>query len=394
MNIVMIGPFGLRPKGTMSVRALPMARALAARGHRVELILPPWSWPPDSGREWQADGVRVANIALPPPIPLLRHLIITGRLVRRALRTNPDVIHCFKPKAYAGLAAMIIWALKGLGLVRARLVVDSDDWEGPGGWNEIERYSWLEKRLFAFQERWGLTHCDGLTVASRALQTLAWSLGVAPAKVFYVPNGSEERGERREERGDGGSVVLLYTRFFEFQVERVVEIFRRVLAGVPEARLLVVGKGLFGEEERLLALAEEADLAQRVIYAGWVEPEELPGVFAAADVAICPYDDTLVNRARCAVKLVDLMAAGLPIVADDVGQNGEYIEHGVSGLLIEPGDVEAFAAGVVRLLRDKELRGQLGREARRRVGGMFAWQRLVTEVERAYGWKGEGGEET
>jgi hypothetical protein len=186
----MIGPFGLRPKGTMSVRALPMAKALVARGHRVEMLLPPWSWPSDSGREWEEEGVRVVNITLPSPIPLLRHLIITGRLVRRALETNPDVVHCVKPKAYAGLAAMALWALKKLGLTRARLVVDSDDWEGPGGWNEIERYSWLEKRLFAFQERWGLTHCDGLTVASRALETLAWSLGASPGRVFYVPNGS------------------------------------------------------------------------------------------------------------------------------------------------------------------------------------------------------------
>ena len=84
MNVVMIGPFGLRPKGTMSVRALPMAQALAARGHRLEMLLPPWSWTSDSGREWEADGVRVVNITLPPPIPLFQHLLITGRLVRRA----------------------------------------------------------------------------------------------------------------------------------------------------------------------------------------------------------------------------------------------------------------------------------------------------------------------
>ena len=388
MNIVMIGPFGLRPKGTMSVRALPMAQALAARGHRVEMLLPPWNWPQDSGREWETDGVRVVNIALPPPIPLLRYLIITGRLVRRALKANPDVIHCFKPKAYAGLAAMVIWALRKLGLAGVRLVVDSDDWEGPGGWNEIERYSWLEKRFFAFQERWGLTHCDGLTVASRALQTLAWSLGVAPGKVFYMPNGivrMRDAGSRMHDDLGPGPTILLYTRFFEFQVERVIEIFRRVLAEVTEARLLVVGKGLFGEEERLLALAGEAGLAQQVVYAGWVETEELPGTFAAAAVAICPCDDTLINRARCAVKLVDLMAAGMSIVADDVGQNGEYLEHGVSGLLVEPGDVEAFAAGVVRLLRDEELRSQLSRQARRRVREKFAWERLVEMVERAYG---------
>ena len=66
MRIVMIGPFGLRPKGTMSVRALPLAKALVANGHRVDVIMPPWSYPQDSGREWEEDGVSIRNVTLPP----------------------------------------------------------------------------------------------------------------------------------------------------------------------------------------------------------------------------------------------------------------------------------------------------------------------------------------
>ena len=147
-------------------------------------------------------------------------------------------------------------------------------------------------------------------------------------------------------------VILLYTRFFEFAVERVVDIFQRVLTEIPQARLLVVGRGFFGEEERLKELMREAGIAERLVYVDWVEPEELPAYFAAADVAIYPYDDILINRTKCSVKLIDLMAAGVPVVADDVGQNREYIVHGVSGLLVPAGETNTFAASVVRLLRD------------------------------------------
>jgi len=442
MRIVMIGPFGLRPKGTMSVRALPLAKALVARGHRVDILMPPWSCPQDSGREWEEDGVGIHNITLPPRLPLLWHLIVTWLLMRRALALRPDVIHCFKPKGYAGLAAMAFWFLRRL--TKTRLVVDSDDWEGRGGWNEVEPYTGLQRRFFAWQERWGLTHCDALTVASRALETIVWSLGVAPSKVFYVPNGVlRERmaggrgaGEQRSEevrqglrstqapgsvhkaplglgltgrrplyaepggfspgRGDDEKsppllrkralrpTVLLYTRFFEFQVERVVGVFQRVLAEVPEAKLLVVGRGFFGEEERLRELMQEAGMAHCLIYADWVEPEELPAYFAAADVAIYPYDDTLINRTKCAVKLIDLMAAGVPVVADDVGQNGEYIEHGISGLLVPPGETDTFASSVVKLLRDESLRAKLGRGAQKRVFEEFDWGKLAVRVEEAY----------
>jgi glycosyltransferase involved in cell wall biosynthesis len=178
--------------------------------------------------------------------------------------------------------------------------------------------------------------------------------------------------------------VLLYTRFFEFQVERVVDIFQRVLAEVPEARLLVVGKGFFGEEEHLKELMQEAELADHLVCADWVEPEELPIYFAAADVAIYPYDDTLINRTKCSVKLIDLMAAGVPVVADDVGQNREYLVHGTSGLLVPAGEMDTFARSVVQLLRDKSLREKLGRGARKRACGEFNWGNLVTRVEKAY----------
>ncbi|TEU14171.1 MAG: glycosyltransferase WbuB [Anaerolineales bacterium] len=390
MRVIFIGPFGLRIKGTMSRRALPMAKVLVTRGHQVDVILPPWDCPEDSGQEWEEEGIGVHNIVLPPRFPLLFHLLVTWRLVRRALTLKPDVVHCFKPKAYAGLSAMAIWFFQRLGLTKVRLVVDSDDWEGWGGWNEIGHYTWTQKRFFAWQERWGLTHCDAVTVASQALQTLAWSLGVAPKRVFYVPNGANLQPPTSNLQPPFS--VLLYTRFFEFQAERVIEVFERVAAEVPEGEFLIVGKGLFGEEEKLLRLASQRGLADRMVYAGWVEPAQLASCLAAADVAIYPLDDNLLNRARCSVKLVDLMAAGLAIVAEDVGQSSEYIEHGRSGLLVEAGDTGAFARCVVRLLRDKSLRGALGNEARRRVCEEFAWERLVERIESAYHRKGEVNE--
>jgi len=387
MRVVFIGPFGLRAKGTMSRRAMPMARALAARGHQVDIILPPWDCLEDSGREWEEEGVGVHNIALPPRFPLLFHLLVTWRLVRRALVLEPDVVHCFKPKAYAGLSATAIWFLQRLRLTKVRLVVDSDDWEGWGGWNELGHYTWAQKRFFAWQERWGLTHCDAVTVASRALQTLTWSLGVAPKRVFYVPNGANLQPPISNLQPP--FMVLLYTRFFGFQAERVIEVFERVAAEVPEVKFLIVGKGLSGEEEKLLRLTSQRGLADRMVYAGWVESTELPRYLAAADVAIYPLDDNLLNRARCSAKLVDLMAAGLAIVAEDVGQSSEYIQHGRSGLLVKAGDTEALARCVIRLLRDKGLRGALGNEARRRVCEEFVWERLVERIESAYHRKGE-----
>ena len=394
MRIVFVGPFAMQPKRTMAVRALPMAKALAARGHEMLVLLPPWDHPDDAGKEWVDGTIPIRNVRLPMRLPILEHAVLTWRLLRAAWRFRPDAIHCFKPKSYAGLTAWAVLQHKRLGYLRAQLVVDADDWEGAGGWNELGHYTWLQKRFFAWQERWGLTHCDAVTVASRALETIAWSLGIPPAKVHYVPNGwspeegvapSPQAAELRQKLGIGDApVALLYTRFFEFSKVRALAILRGVLDAVPGTQWLIVGKGLFGEEEQLLAMAREDGLAGRITYAGWVPPQQLPAYFGLAQVAIYPFDDTLVNRCKCAVKLTDLLAAGVPVVADGVGQNCEYIEDGASGLLITPGDNGAFVSAVVRVLRDSELAAHLGAAAQESMRSEYAWRTLAEKVDRTY----------
>ena len=387
MRIVMIGPFGMYPRSTMRVRALPMAKALTVRGHQVVILLPPWQNREDEGVEWEDDGVAVSNIRLPPPVPGLFHLFTAARLARQALSYRPDVIHLFKPKAYSGLAHRLLTLSPRRSSIR--LVVDTDDWEGAGGWNEMGEYSSIERKVFAWQERWGLTHADRVTVASRSLEGLVWSLGVKPEQVHYVPNGTWNPPPVQQPGSAAQPIILLYTRFFEFPVSRVIQLLRLVRDNVSDARLLVVGKGFFGEENQLLNLAQEAGLADAVEYAGWVEADALPDHFGKASVAIYPFDDTLVNRTKCAVKLLDLLAAGVPVAAEAVGQNREMIHHGETGLLVEPDNVEEFAAAVISLLNDRGLARQLGQSAAADVRSRFSWNRLVDDVELAY--KGQIG---
>lgn len=387
MRIAFVGPFGLKPKGTMAVRALPLAKALTARGHTVAMFLPPWSYAQDAGRVYDDADVRVENVAVTP------RAFIPPRLVSRVRAFQPDVVHVFKPKAYAGMTQWLLWQMRRARLFKARIVLDTDDWEGAGGWNDREDYSGAEKKFFAWQEQWGLKHADGVTTASRALETIVWSLGAPRERVVYVPNGvnplpaSEmSRDATRTRYGlQDARVLLLYTRFFEYDMSRLAEVLTRVFTELPDAKLLLVGKGLFGEEKQFLEMAIARGWRERVVDAGWVELTQLRAVFAAADVALYPFDDTLINRCKCPVKLIDLLAAGVPVVGEAVGQLREYIEKDVSGILVAPRDVDAFARELIVLLRDANLRARLGKNAAERMARDYAWGKLAERVEGAYG---------
>ncbi|GAB4432099.1 MAG: glycosyltransferase family 4 protein [Anaerolineae bacterium] len=391
MKIVFVGPFGLQPKGTMSVRALPLARALVGRGHTVSALIPPWDDPQRAGDTFIDGGVTVENLPLPGPVPLLFHILLTRRLAARALALRPDVVHLFKPKAYAGLAHLLLFWLRRLGGPAPRLVLDTDDWEQ--AWNDVLPYSAAQKRLFAWQERWGLAHADAVTAASRELVRLAETVR-GPHGIHYLPNGCRSGPNQpppasgqavRSRYGVGDApLILLYSRFAEFRPGRIVALVGQVAAQLPAARWLVVGKGLYGEHTQLADQLAEAGLSSTVHFAGWLPQEELPGVFAAAGVAVHPYDNTPINRAKCSVKLIDLLQAGLPVVADAVGQNTEYIEDGVSGLLTPPEDDAAMAASLVRLLQSPRLRESLGQAACQRVTRHFNWSLLAQTAEKAY----------
>ena len=401
MRVVMVGPFGLQRKGTLRARALSIGRALAARGHTVMLLVPPWDSPSQAGRTWEEQGVRIVNVTLPPRLPLVFHVWLTWYLVRAVLAARPDVVHCFKPKAYAGLTHFALYWLRRLGRVAptVRLVVDEDDWER--AWNAVEPYSAAQKHFFAWQEAWGLRHADAVVVASRELERLVRAEGVPPGRVFCVPNGIWPGAFERSAARAGAvrmlweledaPVVLLYSRFLEFRLERIVTILDLLRRSEPRVRLFVVGEGLYAEESELDDLLAAAGLGSHVVFTGWAHSQQLPDYFAAADVAIFPFDDTLINRTKCSVKLVELLAAGLPVVADAIGQNTEYIQDGETGVLVAPEDDAAFAAAVLRLLGDPALRQRLGEAAAQRTRARFAWPDLAQEVERAYSAAGSGG---
>lgn len=385
LRVVLLGGFGMQPKATMAFRALPLGQALAARGHEVTLIVPPWDHPEDAGRTWDAGGVRIVNTAVPERAQAPRIIAALRSAVRGA---HPDVVHIFKPKGYSGLVMLL---LRGI-----PVVLDTDDWEGVGGWNDRGIYPAMQRRLFAWQERSLPGRAAHVTVASRTLETQQWSFGLPPERVAYLPNALDTAryaAWRDEEQiatdaaavrgrlGLNGPTVLLYTRFVEFALEFIAAAFRHVRARCPAARLLIVGGSLHGED--VTVSRAFTDLGDAVVVAGYVPFADIPAHIRAADVAIVPFADTLINRAKSSVKTLDLLAAGQVVVATAVGENASAIRQNETGVLVPPDDA-ALADAVVALLNDPARARALGDAARERAWREQTWQAQIGTVEAVY----------
>lgn len=388
MRIAMVGPFGLHPNKTMSSRALGFARPLVKRGHELCLFMPPWQTPEEGDKYWEEGGVEFRYV------PVTASVVgIARRLILEILAWQPDIVHCFKPKAYSGLVAWWLWYFHRK---KVRVVVDSDDWEGWGGWNDRAPYSPFQKRFFSWQERWGMSHCHRLTVASKALQSIAWSHGIDDGQIIYLPNGtglpelnvpkSSDIIDRRRLLGiEKRPVLLLYSRFFEHEPSRLVKVLAGVKSAIPNLAILIIGTSLFEADAAQLqqGLAEHSILPA-VVDLGWMEANELPLLLSSADVALYLMDDTLLNRTKCPVKLADLIAFGVPVVAEAVGQVTEYILDGRNGRLCAPGDVNGLIDRTVALLQNEPDRRRMADYAKSHYRRNFSWDLLADHLCEAY----------
>ena len=385
LRVTMLAPFGIRPKGTLSARMLPLAQALVRRGHAVSIIAPPVQNPQDAGRRAVYAGVPVTHTPLPSWPGAAGVAQQVQSLLRAALAERPDLVHLFKPKGYSGLAALLLRALRP----NLPLLVDTDDWEGWGGWNELLPYPRAAKMLFAWQERDLPRRAAGQPII----------IGTSAAIRSRTSNSQKRVYNSIEHCVPfcGGFSMLncsfsipitpfgrYITRSGGTPKPQTCACKVRLATVTVAARLLVVGRGERGEERELLRLAARAGIAAAIDYRGWVEPHAIPALLASADIALVPIDDTLINRARSSAKLLELMAAGLPIVAGRVGEVAEYIEDRRSGLLVAPGDPAALARATLMLLADPMLRTRLGRAAQERAAQHFGWDRLALQAEAAY----------
>jgi glycosyltransferase involved in cell wall biosynthesis len=385
MKIAFVCGFAWEPKGTARLRAFPLAVELVNKGHEVSLFLTPYDNPAESGREYTEEGVRIQNLEV-GKIPGLRHVRLLMRLCRAIDRYSPDVVHIFKPKGYAGAACSYL-LIKGF----RSIVLDCDDWEGWGGWNDIKDYPWVVKEYIDRQEKWLIRRAPVVTAASRTLEYRAAELRGNSRNVLYIPNcGVSAKGiEVQEEvisksedaiRGDfelPNTPIIFYNGHFEPGDD--IMFFCRAAAPVARrngATIVLVGDGPdLPKVKEYFSHLEGVDVRffSRLPYEQFIQ------LVAISDVAAFPYPDNPLHRSKCSTRIIDYMSMKRAVLTTAVGQNSEYILNGESGVLIAPGDARGFDQALERLLRDPELRFRLGQNARKQITEKFLWNGVAVE---------------
>ena len=167
------------------------------------------------------------------------------------------------------------------------------------------------------------------------------------------------------------------------------KILIQALAKLPNLTAVIVGDALFTEEDRrykqeLVELTERLGLAGRVQFAGF-QPDILPFLREVDIVVHCSISPEPFGRV-----IVEAMLAGKPVIAARSGAPLEIIQHGVTGLLVTPGDTEALVRAIEQLLDDRSRAETLATQGRESATQRYAldtvlaeWVGFIDQIERS-----------
>jgi len=202
-----------------------------------------------------------------------------------------------------------------------------------------------------------------------------------PGDYKVIPNGVDVDRFRRAvplARWQDGTSNLLFVGRHEPRkgLLDLLKAYRILRKTGCNCRLLVVGTGPLGREARRYVATRRL---QGVEFLGRVSDEEKAQLYRTADVYVSP----ATGGESFGIVLLEAMAAGTPIVASDIHGYKGVLRRGREGLLVPPREPKQLAGAIAKLLRDDELRAEMGRAGAARAQE-FSWERVTAKVDDFY----------
>ncbi len=204
-----------------------------------------------------------------------------------------------------------------------------------------------------------------------------------PGEYKIVPNGVEpgryQRAVPIARYRDGVPNILFVGRMEPRKgLIHLLRAFRKIQRDGVRARLLIVGTGPGDREARRYVLTRQLD---GVEFLGRVPEGQKAQLFKTADIYVSP----ATGRESFGIVLLEAMSAGAPIICSDIHGYRGVVRRERDGILVEPGNSDALAAAIRRLIDDPDLRARLSRAGEERAQ-LFTWDHVGQAVEEYYGF--------
>lgn len=380
-----------------------LAQALCERGHDVTVLtgLPQYPngarYPGYALRPWQRDTLgavpvlRMAGYAYHGRSVLRRcanfGAFALAAVLARPLLRRPHVIYVWHPPLSIGVAG---WMLARL--MRVPFVYDVQDI-----WPDVIVAAGLIRNRRAIRalealERFIYRRASMILVPNERARDALINKGAVPDRVRVTHHWvdgdlarqgtSADRARTRASQAWHNRFVVLFAGNLGIAQDLATVV--RAAALVTDPRILLVFAGEGTARRDLERLARDTGVAERTVFLGWREHQEMPALMAAADALLVHLADSPVFEAVIPTKTVAYLAAGRPIVMAVRGAAADLVRNTGTGVVVVPGDPATLAAALDALAQlDDDTRAAMGARGRARFDDTFAKDRVVPQYEAA-----------
>lgn len=242
----------------------------------------------------------------------------------------------------------------------------------------------LQKEINEIEKNLAL-EADQVIACSRYMQKeISTLFGLRPDDINIIPNGvdpglfislPERPGTLMDQTAS--NVFFIGRLVPEKGVKQLINCFPAVIKEIPKARLVIGGQG--PEEKSLYKLAEKLDLRESVQFTGFLRDKERNYVYHEASIAVFPslYEPF-------GIVALEAMATKTPVIVGNVGGLADIVEHGETGLKVNPGNEEELSAAIVRLLKDKALAEYITNNGYEKVTSLYSWDVIARRTAEVY----------
>ena len=206
-------------------------------------------------------------------------------------------------------------------------------------------------------------------------------------KIDVIPNGVNiakheiqfNKNEIRSRYSLPHEKLILFVgrHVWEKGVDVALGAIHSVLKEVPDAKLVIVGHGYM--TDKCKALAHQMGVGDKVCFTGYVDDWTVSALTNSSDVVIVPS-----RYEPFGIAALDAMACKVPVIVSDTGGLSEIVEHEKDGLKVWCGHSESLAHGIVRLLKDEDLRRTVVDNAYEKVSKIYAWKHVAEMTNTIY----------
>ncbi len=327
---------------------------LAGRGHDLHVL---------SFRPAELPGARVYAFQWGRRLGKARYLLYPLAIRRLIHRLRPEILHAHHATSYGLAGALSGWHPY---LIHAwgRDVLD------------FPRY-WSYRRLVRFN----LVRADVITCSSQVLARTVQQYARPETPIHVVPFGVDmaQFRPRPNPRSMTAPLVIGVVKSLErlYGIEYLLRAFAALHNQSSDLRLMIVGDGT--QRPALESLARELRIAALTHFVGRVPHEQVIHYLHQMDIFVMPS-----LQESFGVAAVEASAAGLPIVASNVGGLPEVVLDGETGFLIPPAEVDALSEQLAVLVADAALRRRMGEAGRAFVQTHYDWHVNASEMQRLY----------